>query len=74
MRVAQLCFFKLDPESVVPYGAGDAKYSQQLTTTSSRWYTDKDIALFRKYNAQLSAKKIEPQKSDGAKSKSQETT
>jgi len=73
MRVAQLCFFQLDSAAVVPYEAGDAKYSQQLTTTSSRWYTDKDIALFRKYKAQLSAKKIEPQKSHGANGKSQET-
>jgi dCTP deaminase len=47
MRVAQLCFFQLKPPAYSPYGSEESKYKQQLTTTSSRWYDDPDVAFLR---------------------------
>jgi dCTP deaminase len=48
MRVAQLCLFQLDSPAVRAYGQGaGSKYNYQVTTTSSRWYDDRDLRYFR---------------------------
>lgn len=49
MRVAQLCFLPLTSRSAKRYGRDiDSKYNQQLTTTSSRWYSDPELELMRR--------------------------
>jgi dCTP deaminase len=49
MRVAQLCIFKLDQRAVRAYGAkAGSKYNYQVTTTSSKWYEDRDLKFFRR--------------------------
>ena len=48
MRVAQICFYRLSSRSLIAYGpAADSKYDLQLTTTSSRWYLDRELKFFR---------------------------
>lgn len=54
MRVAQLCFDRLNKPAIRAYGGdpGEAKYQLQLTTTSSKWYDDPELDVFRTLAAQ----------------------
>lgn len=48
MRVAQICFYQLSSQALTSYGPGaESKYDLQLTTTSSRWYLDRELKFFR---------------------------
>jgi dCTP deaminase len=60
MRIAQICFITLSSPSIRAYSkALDSKYQQQLTTTSSLWYTDKELDWFRQ---QRQAQELEEQR------------
>lgn len=49
MRVAQLVFFQLNSQCIEAYTATrGSKYVNQLTTTTSRWYADRDLRVFRR--------------------------